>query len=38
MQQFSYLVSLIRDDRDEDFVVFHPYSVFISVDAGVEDM
>jgi hypothetical protein len=35
MQQFSYLVSLIRD---EDFVVFHSYSVFISVDAGVEDM
>jgi hypothetical protein len=35
MQQFSYLVSFIRD---EDFVVFHSFSVIISVDAGVEDM
>jgi hypothetical protein len=35
MQQFSYLVSFFLD---EDFVVFHSFSVTISVDAGVEEM
>jgi hypothetical protein len=34
MQQFSYLVFFL----DEDFVVFHSFSVIISVDAGVEEM
>ncbi len=35
MQQFSYLVSFFLD---EDFVVFHSFSVIISVDAGVVEM